>query len=94
MNNYSSELHPDIGTQQNPGGAAFFNNTLWYIGNGHNTKIWMTYRTLDHLNPEDDGDESSYWGNKVLEDQHPLSGNINLDTDRVPATVVCNGFMY
>ncbi len=92
--NYSSLLKPDLGTQQNPGAAAFFNNTLWYIGNGHNSTVWMTYRSLSHLDPTDSDGESDYWKNVVLDDQKILDGNISIDTQFQPSLVVANGYMY
>lgn len=94
MKNYTGLLHPDIGTQQNPGAAAFFNNRLWYIGNGHDADVWTTGRTLDHLNPDDTKNESDYWINEKTQDQSGLKDRIKVNTARQPSLVVVNGYMY
>ena len=56
MPSYSPQLYPDVGEQQNPGAAVSYNNTLYYIGNGHASGIWVLSRSLNpgSLDPNED----------------------------------------
>ena len=94
-NNFTAQLSPDKGTQQNPGATAHFDDTLWYLGNGHNTDIWAVYRTVasNTLDPtEAPGTEKQHWSQYVLHEQRGF--NARAGTARQPALAVAGDFMY
>jgi hypothetical protein len=98
MVSYSPLLTPNCGTQQNPGAAAFYNYTLYYIGNGHDATIWILSRTCtaDSLNPaEDPNDEQNYWTQAQLQNE-PNFQNFEggCGTAVPPACAVAGDYLY
>jgi len=98
MVSYSTQLNPEKGTQQCPGATAFYNDTLYYIGNGHDATIWVLARTChaDSLNPsEDTGNEQNYWTQKPLQNEpnfQNFSGGCG--TMAPPACAVADDSLY
>ena len=95
--NYSPLLYPDVGEQHNAGAAVFYNNALYYIGNGHASGIWILQRTLDQLDPGEDPDnESSYWQQSVLDAQQNFTSPVQCSsaTNRQTAAGVAGDNLY
>lgn len=98
MVSYSPTLTPNCGTQQCPGAAAFYNDTLYYIGNGHDPTIWILSRTCtaESLNPsEDPSNEQKYWTQKQLQNE-PNFQNFEggCGTAVPPACAIAGDYLY
>jgi hypothetical protein len=99
MPSYSPQLYPDVGEQQNPGAAVSYNNTLYYIGNGHASGIWVLSRSLNpgSLDPNEDPDqEETYWTQYVLDEESSFQQPIQYSaaTSQQPGAAVAGDNLY
>ncbi len=99
MQSYSQVLDPDKGEQHEPGAAVSFDGTLFYIGNGHSSEIWILSRQLgpNTLDPnEDPSVEQAYWSQTILDQTANLTQPVQYSaaTNQQTAAAIAGDNLY